>query len=188
MTLAGSRFSFAACGEDVTIYEWVRILDPERITIGDHVIIDDFVFLQGRGGIRIGDHVHIATYVSVVGGGFCDIGDFVNLSAGSRLITGTDVMDGSGLNGPTIPSDLRAVHRGHVRIGAHAIIATNSVVQTDVEIGEGTIVGAGSVVTRSLPPWTICYGAPARPMKDRPRDRILELARQLRAREGKATL
>jgi galactoside O-acetyltransferase len=179
----GRRFGMAACGEDVTIYEWVRVLEPGRIEIGDHVIVDDFVFLDGGGGLRIGCHVHIASFVSIVGGGACELGDFAGLAAGCRLITGTDLMDGSGLTGPTIRGPQRAVHRGRIRIGAHAVVGTNAVVHTDVEIGEGAIVGSGSVVTRDLPPWTISIGAPARPVKERPRERILELEREVRTHD-----
>jgi len=181
----GRRFALAACGDDVTIYEWVRVLDPQRIEVGDHVIVDDFVFLDGGAGLRIGSHVHVAGFVSIVGGGTCELGDFVGLAAGCRLITGTDLMDGSGLTGPTIPAPQRAVHRGRIRIGAHAVIGTNAVVHTDVEVGEGAIIGSGSVVTRDVPPWTISVGVPARPVKERSRDRILEFERVVRARDAR---
>lgn len=180
----GSRFGFAACGEDVTIYELVRILDPERIAVGSHVIVDDFVFLDGGESLRIGSHVHIAGYVSIIGGGTCMLGDFCGLSAGTRIVTGTDLMDGSGLTGPTIPADLRAVHRGRVEIGRHALLGTNVVVHPDISIGAGTVVGSGSVVLGDLPEWTICVGTPARPIKERPRERILALEEELRRREA----
>ena len=68
----GRRFGFSACGEDVRIYEWVRVLDPEHISVGSHVIIDDFVFLDGGESLSIGSHVHIASYVGIVGGGTVD--------------------------------------------------------------------------------------------------------------------
>jgi galactoside O-acetyltransferase len=181
----GHRFPFAACGDDVTIYEWVRVLDAERITVGDHVIVDDFVFLDGGERMTIGSHVHIASYVSIVGGGVCELGDFAGLAAGCRLITGTDLMDGSGLTGPTIPDAQRSVNRGRIRIGAHCVIGTNAVIQTDIEVGEGAIVGSGAVVTRDVPPWTINLGAPARPVRERPRARIDELERQVREQDAR---
>jgi acetyltransferase-like isoleucine patch superfamily enzyme len=180
----GRRFPFLACGEDVTIYEWVRVLAPEGIDVGDHVIVDDFAFLDGKGGLRIGSHVHIASYVSVAGGGEAILGDFSGLAAGSRLITGTDLMDGSGLTGPTIPADLRAVRRGRVTIGRHVVVGSNAVVHTDVTIGDGAIIGSGSVVTRDVPPWTIAMGAPARPVRARPSETVLAWERELLARGG----
>ncbi len=176
----GRRFSFARGGGNVTIYEWVRVLVPERISVDDHVVIDDFVFLDGKGGVDIGPHVHIVGCVSLIGGGRLELGAFCGLAACSRIITGTDLADGSGLIGPTVPNEMRAVRRGRVVIGEHAFVGTNAIIHPDVTIGTGAVVGSGAVVTRDLEPWTINVGIPARPVKDRPRGTILRLAEELR--------
>ena len=103
----GRRFGFRECGDDVRIYEWVRVLDPARISVGAHVIVDDFVFLDGGESLSIGSHVHIASYVGIVGGGTVVLEDFVGLAAtGARLVSGTDIMDGSGLDRPDDPGPL----------------------------------------------------------------------------------
>jgi acetyltransferase-like isoleucine patch superfamily enzyme len=180
----GRRFNFRACGEDVRIYEWVRILDADRISVGSHVIVDDFVFLDGGGSLTIGSHVHIASYVGIIGGGSVVLEDFVGLATGTRLVSGTDIMDGSGLTGPTIPDRWRAVHRGSIHIGRHAVLGANVVVHPDVTIGEGTIVGSQSLVNRDLPPWSICFGVPARVVRERERATVDEFERQLRAAES----
>jgi galactoside O-acetyltransferase len=163
----GRRFGFRTCGDDVRIYEWVRVLDAERIDVGSHVVVDDFVFLDGGESLSIGSHVHIASFVGIVGGGTVVLEDFVGLATGTRLVSGTDIMDGSGLTGPTIPDRWRAVRRGSIHIGKHAVMGANVVVHPDVTIGEGTIVGSQSLVTRSLPPWSICVGVPARVIRPR---------------------
>jgi acetyltransferase-like isoleucine patch superfamily enzyme len=183
VNVRGDRFAFESRGEDVTIYELVRILGPERITVGSHVIVDDFVFIDGRGGVEIGSHVHIASFVSVVGGGPATLGDFAGLATGTRLITGTDEFDGSGLTGPTIPDRWRAVRRDGIRVGRHAVIGANAVVLPGIVVGEGAIVGAGAVVTDDLEPWTISVGAPARPVKQRPREIVERAERELRDAE-----
>ena len=178
------RHAFARRGRDVVVYELVRVLAPERIGFGDHVIVDDFVMLQGGTGVEIGSWVHIASFASITGGGAARIGDFATISSGSRLFTGTDVPDGSGLVNSTIPADLRAVVRSSVDLGEHAFVGANCVVLPGVTIGEGAVIGAGSLVREDVEPWTINVGSPARPLRERPRKRILELAEQLRAREG----
>jgi galactoside O-acetyltransferase len=175
------RFAFKASGEDVTIYEWVRVLGADRITIGSHVLVDDFVFLDGRAGIEIGSWVHVSMYVSIHGRGEAVIGDFVNIAAGARLVTGSDVFDGSALVGAVIPDAFRSVERGRIVLEDHVMVSANAVVLPNVTIGEGTVVGAGSVVTDDLPPWTMAVGQPARPRRERPRERILQLAEALRA-------
>jgi acetyltransferase-like isoleucine patch superfamily enzyme len=177
--LDGVRFPFARCGREVTIYELVRILEPERISLGSHVIIDDFVFMDGGGGISIGSHVHIASHASIIGGGRVDLGDFSGLSTGVRLVSGTDAMDGSGLVGPTIPEELRSTTREGISLGRHVTLGANAVVLPGTTIGEGAIVGAQSLVLEDLPPWTICWGSPARPMKPRERQTIEKLERRL---------
>jgi galactoside O-acetyltransferase len=179
----GRRFGFRACGDNVRIYEWVRILDPERISVGSNVIVDDFVFVDGGESLSIGCHVHIATHAGVVGGGTVILEDFVGLAAGVRIVSGSDVMDGSGLTGPTIPDRWRAVRRGSIVIGKHAVIGANTVVHPDVTIGEGTIVGSQSLVTKSLPPWSICFGAPARVIGPRRSDTITAYESELLAAE-----
>jgi len=167
----------------VTIYEWVRVIDPGSIAIGSHVIVDDFVFLDGGKSMTIGSHVHIASHAGIVGGGTVVLEDFAGLAPGVRLVSGTEIMDGSGLTNPTIPEPFRAVRRGTIRIGRHALLGTNVVVHPDVTIGEGTIVGSQSLVTRDLPPWSICHGIPARVVRSRPRDAIDECERRLLAAE-----
>jgi acetyltransferase-like isoleucine patch superfamily enzyme len=179
----GHRFGFRSCGDDVTVYEYVRVLDAERITVGSHVIVDDFVFLDGGESLSIGSHVHIASYVGIVGGGTVVLEDFVGLATGTRLVSGTDIMDGSGLTGPTIPDRWRAVERGSIHIGKHAVLGANVVVHPNVTIGEGAIVGSQSLVTRDLPPWSICVGVPARPRRPRESETITAYERELLAAE-----
>ncbi len=53
-----------------------------------------------------------------------------------------------------------------VRIGDKAWLGLNVIVLKGVEIGEGAIVAAGSVVTKSIPPWTMAAGNPARVVRE----------------------
>ena len=166
------RIGFASCGDHVTIRPTVRIVRPERIHIGSHVMIDDFVFIGAHEELVIGNHVHIGCHTALIGGGWCYISDFFGLSSGVRVLTGSDDFLGGGLTNPTIPAALRSVHRGRVWLGAHGGLGANSVVFPDVAIGEGSTVGAGSVVSKSLSPWGVYAGNPARRVKARPWEHI----------------
>jgi acetyltransferase-like isoleucine patch superfamily enzyme len=174
-----SRAGLAAVGREVSIYEMTRITAPERVSLGSNVVIDDFVFLQGGERLEIGSFVHIASFASVTGGGVGVIGAFTGLSSGSRILTGTDLTDGSGLMGPGVPTRMRAVRRGRTELGEHVLIGANAVVMPDVHVGTGAVIGACAVVTQDIEPWTINVGAPARPIKHRPSEAILAYARQL---------
>jgi galactoside O-acetyltransferase len=167
-----ATLGLAAVGEDVTIYPLAKLLDPERITVGSHVIIDDFVLLQGGGGLEIGNHVHVAAFASVMGAGPTRLGHFCSISQGARLVTGTDVLDGPNLVNSTIPPRLRRTDRPGIQIGDFAVVGANATVLPGLTVGAGAVVGGGSVVVEDLEPWTIYAGVPARPLRERPADPI----------------
>jgi galactoside O-acetyltransferase len=174
-----TRLGLRAHGEDVRIYPSARLIGPESIAIGSHVVVDDFVMLQSGERLTIGNYVHLAAFVSIMGGGVATIGDFVGLAAGARVLTGTDVVDGSGLCGPAIPAEMRGVVRPGVEIEPLAFVGANSVVHPGVTIGEGAVIGSQSLVLTDIEPWTVNVGAPTRTIKVRPRERMLEYARRL---------
>lgn len=107
------------------------------------------------------------------------MGPFVGIASGARVLTGSDLGDGSGLIGPRIPEELRAVRRERTELGAHVFVGANAVVMPGVTIGDGAVIGAGGVVTGPIEPWTINVGVPARPVKRRPSETILRYARKL---------
>lgn len=182
LSLDDLRRGLRHCGVSVKVFQGCRIFPPGQVSLGDFTQVDEGVWLlAGKGTIRIGRHVHLAVGSSVSGGGDCQIGDFAGIGAGVRLITGSEVADGSGLTNPTVPPDLRVVRRGAIRVGAHALVLTGAIVLPDVEIGEGAVVGAGCIVHRNLKAWGIYAGNPVTQVGVRPAERILELAETLGA-------
>lgn len=170
--------------EGVKTYPTTKIVGAERIRFGKNVIVDDFVFICAMDEFVIGDYVHIACFTSIIGGGRFHMGDFAGLATGCRIITGSDDFLGGGLTNPTIPSEFRSVERSHVTIGKHAILGANVVVLPGVTIGEGCAVAAGSTVSKNLDPWYVYAGSPARKIKPRPSEKILEYEGRLRAQYG----
>ncbi|MDP8961631.1 MAG: acyltransferase [Actinomycetota bacterium] len=158
-------------GRDAVIYPSARIIRPDRLRLGDHSSIDDFVFFNATGGATIGRYVHIACHVSVIGGGGLDIGDYAVVATGCRILTATDTFDAGARMSTHLPFEHRCVRQGLVTIGRDAFLGANSVVMPAVRIGEGAVAGAGAVVTTDLDPWTVYTGAPARPKRTRPRPR-----------------
>lgn len=159
-------------GRQVTIHGRAQILTPERVVLGSHVIVDDFVFFGSHRELIIGNFVHIACHASITGGGECLVADFAGISSGARILTGTDDFDGEALTGPTVPAEFRKVDRGSIIIESHAVIGANAVILPNICIGEGAAVGAGAVVTRDLEPWGIYAGVPARLIRPRRKDII----------------
>jgi galactoside O-acetyltransferase len=172
--------AFRRVGSDVQIWPRAHVIRPEAVSIGDSVIIDDFVFIDGGASATIGSFVHIASFTTIAGGGVLEMGDFAGLSGGVRLYTGNEDYLGGCLTNPAVPAPYRTPIRGRVSVGAHAIVGANSVILPGVHIGEGAVVGAQSLVTRDCEPWTIYAGSPAKPVKARPSETIRELEAQLR--------
>ncbi len=171
---------FRGVGEDVIIYERAKIVSPETISLGNSVIVDDFVFIMGGKNTEIGSFVHIASHTTLAGGGELIMEDFSGLSGGIRIYTGNEDYLGGSLTNPAVPAPYRIARQSYVHIKRHAIIGANAVILPGVTIGEGAVVGALSFVTRDIEPWTINVGSPAKAVRERPRDRMLELEAALR--------
>ncbi len=175
----------AAVGRHVLVHRMAVLVNCEAIHLADHVRIDPFVLISAGERVSLGRHVHIATGVSIIGTAPVDIGDFVSISQGSRLLSSTDDFSGEVMTGATVPIRYRDVKAAPISIGRHAVVATGSVVLPGASVGEGAVVGALSLVTRRLEPWTIHVGIPTRPLKPRARA-ALKLEEQLRRDETPA--
>ena len=105
--------------------------------------------------------------------------DFSGLSFGCRIFTGTDDFSGSALTNPTVPLEFRNVTRSFVMIKKHAVLGASVVVLPGVTIGEGAAIGACSFVTKDVKPWTINVGIPTREIRKRPKEKILEMEKEL---------
>ena len=168
-----------------TIYEGARIVgDRARLSVGALSQIDDFVFCYIGETCSIGRNVHVASFCSIIGGGKLVLEDFSGLSAGCRLVTGSDDFTGPWMTNPTVPSEFTHVIRSVIRIGKHAVLGTNVTVLPGVTIGEGATVGAGAIVRKDLEPWTIYAGTNPKPVGKRDGEAIQALEARYLAREN----
>lgn len=155
--------------DGATVYPGAKIVNANRLVMGEHSTIDDFVFFNAGEGASIGRYVHVAAHVSVIGGGRLEIGDYAVVGTGARILNGTDTYEDGARMSTHLPDEYRRVRRGLVLIERDAFIGANAVVMPGVRIGEGAVAGAGAVVTADLDSWTVYVGSPARPLKVRPR-------------------
>lgn len=149
--------------------------NPKKIEIGDYSYIDINVQLEVWEPVRIGKYVHITPNVYIQSGDEVIIGDFAGVSSGTRIYASSNTYQAPDGREKDIllsmsacaPLELQYVETGPVIIGDYAFIGLNCVVLPGVRIGRGAIIGAGSVVTKDIPPYTIAVGIPARPVKKR---------------------
>ena len=169
---------FKKIGSDVRIDEWARITRPELIKLGNHISIDMGVYISVAG--EIGDYVHIAQHVCIIGGAnsVLIMEDFTNIGAGSKLVVTSDDFT-MGLINPIVPLKYKKLIGGKIIMRRFSLIGVNSVVFPSVEMAEGSVLGANSLLTHNTEPWTIYVGSPAVPKKIRNSDLILSGAKEL---------
>lgn len=154
-----SQMGFKRIGENVLVSRFARFYSPEKISIGNNVRIDDFCILSGS--ITLGSHIHISPYVALYGALGIVFEDYSGISAHSVVYSAMDDFSGNYLIGPIHPHGTTNVTGGKVQIKKFSQIGAHSVVFPNLIIGEGVVVGACSLVTRSLDDWGIYFGQPS---------------------------
>jgi acetyltransferase-like isoleucine patch superfamily enzyme len=168
------------CGKDVFISSRAEIRRPHLVTIGDHVAIDSGVYITTQA--EIGDYTHLSPYITIIGGAKSKIiiEDFVTIAAGSRIIAGSDKFLGDGFTSVTAPDEYRdTVEFSTVHFKRFCGVGTNVVIMPGITIAEGSVIGACSLVTKDTEPWTIYMGIPAKPVKIRKKEKMIEYAKKL---------
>ncbi len=156
-------------GENVKISRKASIYGADSITIGNNVRIDDFCVLSGK--INIGCYVHIGAYSGLFAGEYgIELKDYSSVSIRCTILALCDDFSGEYMANPTIPDEYRKVEGGTVVLNAYSILGAGSTVLPGCSIGEGTAIGAMSLVYRDVQPWWVYLGNPCKKLKERKRD------------------
>lgn len=148
---------------------------------GKFVTVNGKPMLKGSGRIVLGRRVAIWSVFTkskliVHHGAALIVGDYsringVHISVKQSVIIGKNVRIGPYTL--IMDSDFHDIKRRElsgksksIEIGDDVWIASKVTILKGVKIGQGSIVAAGAVVTRSVPPYTMVAGVPARPIKD----------------------
>lgn len=146
---------------DVVLGAGVRIqafVNLYGCTIGDESRVGTFVEIQR--GVTIGRRCKIQSHTFICEG--VDIGDEVFVGHNVNFIN--DKLPRATNDDGTLQTDADWTLQ-RTRIARRASIGTGAVILGGVDIGEGAIVGAGSVVTKNVQPFTVVAGNPARPLR-----------------------
>ena len=135
--------------------------NPEQrgtLAFGTGVTLEQGVAINTYGGdVAVGRNVHIGPYSVIYAHGGVEIGD-------DTLIAMHCCIAAANHNVPPMGTSIRSQPdvAAKVRIGRDVWLGARVCVLAGVEIGDGCVVGAGSVVTSSLPSGSIAHGTPAR--------------------------
>ncbi|KQB41560.1 acyltransferase [Flavobacterium aquidurense] len=156
------NYKFKYCHKSVSIKYNCSILNSEKISLSKNVKLNYGVVLQpGYWEISVGENSIINHYSCLYGdikiGSNVMIAPHVMLAGGYHNTSRIDIpimLQGDGSKGPIVIED-------DVWIGA------NCVIMDGVTIGKGSVIGAGSVVTKDIQPYKIAFGNPAKIFKSR---------------------
>lgn len=168
-----SQLGLKSYGKNVLISRYAQIYSPQEISIGDNVRIDDFCILSGK--ITIGAHIHIAAYCALHAGDYgITMENYTGLSARAIIYAAMDDFSGNYLIGPIHDEKCTNVTGGMVKICAYSQIGAGALIFPNLIVGEGAVLGAMSMANKSLEPWSIYAGVPAKRIKNRSK-RLLDL-------------
>ena len=184
MTISEKKL-YPRTGDSQTVYLKSVVTDP-TIEVGEYTMYNDFVhdprdFQKNN-----------VLYHYPVNGDRLKIGKFCSIACGAKfLFTSANHALGS-LSTYPFPiffeewgldaKDIRQAwdKRGDIVIGNDVWIGFEAVILSGVIVGDGAIIGSRTVVTKDVPPYTIVGGAPARPIRRRFEDAVIEKLEALR--------
>lgn len=143
------------------IHRSVRMDTPpyRKFSLGDYSVVESYSCINNAvGDVIIGDHTRVGLHNTVIGP--VTIGNHVNLAQGITV---------TALNHNFTDHHLRIDEQGvsttPVTIGHDIWIGANAVILPGVTIGDHSVVAAGAVVTKDVPPHTLVAGVPAKIIK-----------------------
>jgi acetyltransferase-like isoleucine patch superfamily enzyme len=178
------QMCFHHVGENVLISDKCSIYKPENISIGDNVRIDDFCILSASEEIIIGNWVHIACYTSLIGSEMIMIKDFAGVSMRCTILSSNADYSGYYMTNPHLPEKYLNTLSAPVVLDKHSLIGAGSMILPGVSIGEGAVVGAMSLVKKSIGEYEVWAGVPAKYLHDRER-KVRQLEKQMKHENSK---
>lgn len=133
-------------GDNCKIWAFSHVC--KNVKIGNNVVIGEGVYIGPN--VEIGDNCKIQNHSLLYDGVIIEDNVFI----GPNVVTTNDIF-------PDVSNDWSHRFRKTLFKKGCSISANSTIVCGNV-IGENTLVGAGSVVTKSLPPNSVCYGNPCR--------------------------
>jgi len=161
------QFAYLKTKKGSVIYRSVRkdLVPFKRFILGNHSVVEDFSCLNNAvGDLIIGNNSRIGLGNTIIGP--VQIGSNVNLAQNVTI---------SGLNHNYLDVnrtiDSQGVSTLPIFIEDDVWVGANSVILAGISIGKHSIIAAGSVVNRSVPPFTVVAGNPAKIIKQYDFDR-----------------
>jgi acetyltransferase-like isoleucine patch superfamily enzyme len=148
----------------------MRVTWPHQVSLGDNCVLEEGIAFKYDGiwapgpSIVVGSGSFLGRYCEFNVRLRVELDDFCMIASGCKFIDHDHGTAGTGL------MNLQDQSAEAIRIGRGAWLGVNVVVLKGVNVGEGAVVAAGAVVTRSIPRHEIWAGIPARQIRTRGTD------------------
>lgn len=129
-------FGYWVFGKRVYVHGFFYVGDRKRISIGERCSINSGVYIATQNKVKIGDDVTLSTRCML-------------LDSGLRF-------------GAEVPSDAHEHLDGFISIEDGVWVGAGAIILPNVVVGKRSVIGAGSVVTRSIPAGCVVAGNPAK--------------------------
>jgi acetyltransferase-like isoleucine patch superfamily enzyme len=152
--------SFIARGASIVIRA-----ENSKVILGDSVKLDQGVIIDTAGYdccIEVDEHTFIGPYTCIGGPGNIKIGKYCLIAAHTGIIANNHIF-----SEPTRMIRKQGLTRQGVEIGDNCWLGYGVKVLDGVTIGEGSVIGAGAVVTKDIPPYSVAIGIPAKVVRRR---------------------
>lgn len=146
------------------------IIEPSggQVAIGARTFIDRGVIIRPLGGrVVIGDDCTVNAYSVLYGGGGLKVGNGVRIAAHVVIIPSNHAY-----SDPTIPIKDQGLTLLGINIENDVWIGAGARILDGVKVSEGTVIGAGAVVTKATEPYSIIGGVPAKKLKSRRKEPV----------------
>jgi acetyltransferase-like isoleucine patch superfamily enzyme len=155
---------FNSLGENVVFEKGVMVFHPQNIELGNNVYIGHNTILKAyhKNKMKIGNNTWIGQDCFFHSAGGIEIGNEVGIGPKVSILTSQHRPENS--SEPILFSSLEFEP---VVLEDGCDIGVNSTILPGVTIGKGSIVAAGAVVNKSIPPYEIWGGVPAKKIADR---------------------
>jgi acetyltransferase-like isoleucine patch superfamily enzyme len=152
---------FRKAGKNIIFEPGVLVFHPETITLGSNIYIGHNTILKGyyNSVMEIGSNTWIGQGCFFHSAGNIFIGEVVGIGPMVRILTSYHAEDD---NSSDLPIMQYPLEFQPVRIEDGADVGVGSIIMPGVVVGKNSIVGAGSVVTRDVLPYSVVAGVPAK--------------------------
>jgi len=145
------------------LHSWRRfLLGLFGAQLGKHCHIYPRAVIWAPWNLVCGEKVGIANDAEIYNPSVIAIGDRSTISQGAYLCGASH--DYTKWSFPLVTKP--------ITVGKHAWIAARAIVHMGVTIPDGCVIGAGSIVTHDMPPWSVCVGNPCRMIKRYQKDDV----------------